>query len=193
MISTIRNKLSQWSSYKKDLKETNKWKYYALDLVETIIVALVLALIIRKFVVQTSMVYSGSMIPTMMIGDRLFVNKFIYTFQTPKRGDIILFKSPYKDGKEFVKRLVALPGETVEIKKGIVFINGKEIAFPGVDVQRDYSYFGPEVVPADSYFALGDNRGNSADSRVWGYVPRQDLLGEALFTFWPLNRMQLLR
>ena len=132
------------------------------------------------------------MIPTMEINDRLIVNKVIYRLVEPSRGDIILFQSPYKDDKEFVKRLVGLPGETIEVKQGIIYINGEQLILAGVNVRRDYSYFGPRTIPEGHYFVMGDNRANSADSRVWGFVSHDDLIGKATFTFWPINRAQLL-
>jgi signal peptidase I len=193
MLKFIRTPLNRWKTYKLELKARSKWLFFWVDTAETIIVAIGLALIIRQFLVQTSLVYSGSMIPTLQIGDRLFVNKVVYHIRDPKRGEIVLFKSPYKDGREFVKRLIGLPGETVEIRKGIVYINGSELNLAGVDIQRDYSFYGPEKIPSNSYFMLGDNRSNSADSRVWKYVPQSDLIGRAVITILPLNRMQFLR
>ena len=132
------------------------------------------------------------MVPTLNVNDRLFVNKFIYRFKTPERGDIVVFKS-ITDDKDYVKRCVGLPGETIEIKKGNVYINGKLFFIPGVKIIRDYDYRDPVTVPENSYYVLGDNRSKSADSRYWGFVPEKNLLGKATFTFWPLNRMRLLR
>ncbi|MFC1752156.1 signal peptidase I [Thermoproteota archaeon] len=189
----LRETHSKWKTFKMDLKTKNRFIYEMVDWTETIIIALILALIIRKYIIQTSMVPTGSMIPTLNIGDRLFVNKFIYRFVMPKRSDIIVFKSPYKNKNDYVKRCIGLPGEKIQIIKGVVYINDKQLVLPGVNVQRDYSFYGPVSVPEKSYFALGDNRGNSQDSRVWGFVPENDLLGKAWFTFWPLNRMRLLR
>lgn len=191
-MKSIRARYKRWQNFKTELKQKNKINFYLIDAIETILVALLLALILRQFVIQTSFVFSGSMEPTLQKGDRVFVNKFIYYFKTPKRGDIILFQSPYHDKKEFVKRLIGLPGETIIIKKGIVFINGKELLLPGINVRRDYSYYGPITVPKDSYFALGDNRANSADSRYWGFVPKNELIGKAIFIFWPISRIQKL-
>ena len=99
----------------------------------------------------------------------------------------------YKDKKEFVKRLIAMPEETVEVRRGVVYVNGEQLILPGINIRRDYSHFGPEKVPVHSYFVLGDNRSNSADSRVWGYVPRDEMIGKAVFTFWPLSRIRVLR
>ncbi len=193
MIKSIRRRYMAFVAYKKELKKTNKTKYYIVDGVETLVFALVFALIIRKYIIQTSLVPTGSMIPTFMVRDRLFVNKYVYQFRTPKRGDIVVFKSPYDDGKDYVKRCIALPGETVEVRKGQVYINEKALVMPGVTIHRDLFDFNPVMVPAGSYFMLGDNRGNSQDSRYWGYVPEEDLLGQAFFTFWPVDRMRLLR
>lgn len=192
-MKSIYNIIATWNSYKDRLKAKNKAAFFIVDIVETLIVAFALFIVLRTFVVQTSRVYSGSMIPTMQIGDRLFVNKMVYHFRNPHRGEIILFKSPKHDGKEYVKRLIALPGEEVKIERGVIYINGKEVNFPGVNVQVDYSFYGPQVIPANSYFAMGDNRPNSYDSRMWGFVPKKDLIGRAVFTFWPLDRMQLLK
>ena len=188
----IYNVIATWNGYKSRLKAANKAAFYVVDLAETLVVAFALFIVLRTFVVQTSRVYSGSMIPTMQIGDRLFVNKMVYHFREPKRGEIILFKSPRHDGKEYVKRLIALPGEEVKIERGVIYINGKEVNFAGVNVQVDYSFYGPQVIPKNCYFAMGDNRPNSYDSRMWGWVPKKDLIGRAVFTFWPLDRMQLL-
>ncbi|NQY73325.1 MAG: signal peptidase I [Candidatus Margulisbacteria bacterium] len=186
--------VAEWKTYKDTLKETRRTTFYVVDTLETILVALLLALLISRYVIGTSKVFSGSMEPTMMVKDKLVVNRFIYRFRDPKRSAIILFKSPRNDGKEYVKRLVGLPSDTIEIRQGVVFINGNQHVFPGVNVQRDpYDFYGPEVVPENNYFVLGDNRGNSSDSRVWGFVPRKDIIGKALFTFWPLNRIQILQ
>lgn len=193
MIRAIRNRYYQWVAFKKNLKSTDKVKYYIVDFVETILFALVFALIIRAYIVQTSYVPTGSMIPTLKIKDRLFVNKFVYQFKLPERGDIVVFESPHGDGNDYVKRCIGMPGERVEIKAGKVFINGKPLIMPGVTVIEDQSYFGPSRVPEGHYFVLGDNRGNSQDSRYWGYVPREDMLGKAFFTFWPFSRMRMLR
>jgi signal peptidase I len=185
--------LHRWKEYKERLRLRSTSVHFVVTISETIIVALSVALLIKTFVIQTSLIPSGSMIPTMQIGDRLFVNKFIYRFSTPKRGDIVVFKSVKDgDGRDFVKRCIGLPGEEVLIRDGIVFINGKAVHFPGVDIRRDFSQFGPVVVPSDSYFMMGDNRANSSDSRYWGFVPGEHLEGKALFTFWPFSRAQVL-
>ncbi len=192
MLNHFKSYSARWKAYKENLRETNKLKYWTVDWIETIAVCLVLVFIIRTYIVQTSVVFSSSMYPTMQIGDRLFVNKLIYRLSHPHRGDIVLFYSPFHDGRQYVKRLVALPGEHVRIDKGVVSINGKPLFFPGVNVQPDYDYYAEVVVPKNAYFVLGDNRPNSADSRYWGFVPKSQLLGKAIFTFWPLPRMQML-
>ena len=111
----------------------------------------------------------------------------------PTRGEIVVFKSPKGDGKDYVKRCIGLPNEEIEIKKGRVYVDGKELVLKGVEIRRDFSYFGPVIVPDGQYLMLGDNRSNSQDSRYWGFVPKEDLLGKALFTFWPVSRMRLLK
>ncbi|RAP27757.1 signal peptidase I [Candidatus Marinamargulisbacteria bacterium SCGC AG-343-D04] len=199
MLAKIRHRYKSWKTYKEALKKTHKFRYYVVDFVETILVALCIALFIKEFVIQVSVVPTGSMIPTLIGGkegelnDRLFVSKFAYDFWEPERGDIVVFRSPNDDGKDYVKRLVGLPGETVEIKRGYVYINGKELILEGVDIQRDRDFYGPRVIEDSGYFMLGDNRSMSRDSRYWGFVNRDDIIGKALFTFWPFNRMKVLK
>ena len=106
MIAKLNKRYKDWKAYKNKIKATSKLKYYVVDTIETLLVALCLALIIREYVIQTSLVPTSSMVPTLKVGDRLFVNKFIYRFKDPERGDIIVFKSPHDDGKDYVKRCI---------------------------------------------------------------------------------------
>lgn len=179
---------------------------------ESIIIAVILALVIRTFVVQAFKIPSGSMIPTFKVGDRIFVNKFIYgarvpltgyrlpALREPKRGDIIVFVSPETPKKDFVKRLIALGGETVEIRSGKIYVNGQAVEDP-VSIRAVYYYnagaYGMESqsikVPEDSYFVLGDNSGSSRDSRYWGFVPKKNLIGKVILIYWPLHRMRIVQ
>ena len=192
MIQKLRQKLGQWQSFKNNLKNRSRLLYGIVDFIETILIALGFALLIREYIVMVSLVPSGSMIPTFQIRDRLFVNRYIYRFSDPERGDIIVFKST-TDDKDYVKRCIGLPGETIEIKNGHVYINDQLLILAGVDIQRDRANFGPVTVPDKHYFVLGDNRANSRDSRYWGFVPHDHLMGKSLFTFWPVSQMRVLR
>jgi signal peptidase I len=168
--------------------------------VETIVWALVLAMIIRTFVVQAFWIPSGSMLPTLQVGDRVLVAKFWNWFITPSRGSIYVFKYPEDRSRDFIKRIIAVPGDTVDIKNGVVYVNGAPIDEPYVANKDHYTMrpnkFYPSVpftVPEDRYFALGDNRPNSQDGRFWGYVPAKDIHGPAFFRYWPLTRIGLPR
>jgi signal peptidase I len=168
--------------------------------VEPVVIALVLALIIRTFVVQAFKIPTGSMRPTLIEGDRILVNKFIYKFKKPERGDIIVFLSPEDKKKDFIKRLVGLPGETVEISNGTILINGKAIDNDSIIKERYYynrGDFGGEgqavQVPDDAYYVLGDNSISSRDSRYWGFLPKKYLLGKAFLIYWPLTRIRLVK
>jgi len=164
------------------------WK----ELVETLIWALVLALVLRTFVVQAFWIPSGSMIPTLMPGDRVLVAKFWYHFTEPKRGQVVVFKYPMDPTRDFVKRLIALPGETIEIKNGVVYINDSPLEEPYVK-NRDFLSMEKITVPRGQYFMMGDNRPNSQDSRFWGFVPKNYLRGPAFFRYWPLSRIGVLK
>ncbi len=174
---------------------------------EAIVVAAVLAVIIRTFIFQVYKIPSGSMIPTLMIGDRVIAIKYPYgpripfthiklpKWKDPKRGDVIVFLYPEDPKKHFVKRLIAKGGETVEIKSGTVFVNGRPLLngpFRGITYYNmgPYGQEGEKiVVPPHHYYVLGDNSLVSKDSRFWGFVPEENLVGKVVFRFWPLTRI----
>ena len=163
---------------------------------QSIAIALVLTLIIRTYVVQAFKIPSGSMRPTLMEGDKLFVNKFIYRFKSVERGDIVVFKYPVDPKKDFIKRMVAFEEEVVEIRDGKIYVNGKVLNDPETFGKFYYynhdPFGGPNEkihVPKDSYFVLGDNSANSTDSRFWGFGPKKNMLGKAIFRWWPPKRI----
>lgn len=160
------------------------------EMIETVIWAAAIALVLRTFVVQAFWIPSGSMIPTLEPGDRVLVLKFWYSLPNVDyaRGDIVVFKYPIDPERDFVKRLIGLPGDIVEIKDGRVFINSREIAEPYVKFPDNYT-MEPIQVPAEQFFCLGDNRGNSQDSRFWGFVPQRFMRGPAVFRYWPPSRI----
>src|SRR3989338_7240053 len=180
----------------------DKVRYLMKEWVEPIVIAVILALIIRTFVVQAFKIPTGSMRTTLMEGDRILVNKFIYKFTEPKRGDVIVFVAPSPEDKkkDFIKRLVGLPGETIQISNGSILINNKPLE-KGSKLEKQYYYnrgdFGAEgqsvTVPKDAYFALGDNSMSSRDSRYWGFMPKKYLLGKAFLIYWPPNRISLIK
>ena len=152
---------------------------------------------VRPFVVEAFYIPSGSMIPTLEIGDRVLVNKFIYRFEEPERGDVIVFESvePNPDGSrdDLIKRVVAVGGDEVAVRDGELSINGEPQNEPYVNGEfPDASFFGPTVIPEGRIFAMGDNRSNSRDSRFFGPVPVENIEGEAFIVFWPLSRIGLL-
>ena len=193
---------------RKDSRKAIIWEW-----VESIVVALVLALVIRHFVIQAFKIPTGSMRMTLIEGDRILVNKFIYGAKIPftdirlpaprqpKRGDVVVFVYPEDPKKDFIKRLVGLPGETVEIKKGNIYINGELCR--DLSVYNRYYYNRPETiygsegeavnVPQDSYYVLGDNSASSRDSRYWGFVPKKNMLGAAILNYWPPNRIKIIK
>ena len=160
--------------------------------------ASIFALIIVTLIIQTFKIPTGSMIPTLNIGNHIMVNKFIYYFTKPKRGDIIVFVYPANPKKDFIKRLIGLPGETIQIKDGSVFINGEELKSLQTITERYYyneGMYGEGLIkiPDNTYFVMGDNTRNSKDSRFWGFVPKKNLLGKAFFVYWPLIKMRMIR
>lgn len=162
------------------------------SIVETLdacIFAAVLSLIIITFVVQAFYIPSGSMEPTLMVNDRILVAKFLYRFEPIARGDVIVFRYPLNPQRDFVKRVIGLPGNQAQLKEGVVYIDGQRISEKGYTIKPDYGNYGPVTVPRGDYFVLGDNRNNSEDSRFFGYVPRANIIGKAIFIYWPPQRL----
>jgi signal peptidase I len=180
---------------------------------ETIVVAVILALFMRTFVVQAFKIPTGSMEPNLLIGDHLLVNKFVFapTLSNAergllpatdiRRGDIVVFKYPEDPERDFIKRVIGLPGETLELRDRRILVNGRAIdepyahylprpqGFTGVDGASDdvRVRYGPVVVPAGSVFVMGDNRDNSQDSRYWGFLPKDNIKGKALLIYWSFD------
>ncbi len=152
-----------------------------LSWVMVFVVAFVLATLINKFVIFNVEVPSGSMEDTIMIGDRAVTSRLSYVFGDPARGDIVVFPFPDDESIDYIKRIIGLPGETIEGRDGIVYIDGKPLAEPYVKEPLDQD-FGPYLIPENSYFMMGDNRNNSADSRFWDnkFVVRKKIKGKAL-------------
>ncbi len=177
-------------------KKSNK-KSVIREYVEAFIIAFVLALVIRTFVVQAFKIPSGSMLPTLQIGDHILVSKFIYWFSEPERGDIIVFKYPKDKKRDFIKRVVGLPGDTIEIKDQKVYINKKLLPEESYAyhydpvIQRDEfsprDNFGPLKIPDDSFFVMGDNRESSMDSRYLGTLKKDLIRGKAFIVYWSIK------
>lgn len=179
-------------------KEEGGWQ----EIAKTIGLSLLLAMGIRQFVAEARYIPSESMVPTLLVNDRLIVEKVSYRFHSPERGDIIVFIPPesasqYCLGPQntnvrikdaFIKRVVALPGETVEVRDGQVLINNQPLQENYIAEPPDYP-LPPTVIPADSVLVLGDNRNNSCDGHFWGPVPDENIIGKAVFRFWPPNRI----
>lgn len=169
----------------KDNKK-NSAMHELLDWVKHIGIALVIAFLISRFVIVNAHVPTPSMETTIMVKDRLIANRLQYLFKDPQRGDIIVFKYPDDENWLYVKRVIGLPGETVVIKDGAVYINDKKLDEPYLR-EPMIGNFGPFQVPEGKYFMLGDNRNNSKDSRYWQnkYVSKDKILGKAIFQYYP--------
>lgn len=164
-----------------------------LEVAKTVGLSLFFAFGIRTVVAEPRYVASGSMIPTLEVNDRLMIDKLSYHWSNPERGDIVMF-SPTEKLKQqnlkdtFIKRLIGLPGEKVEIKAGRVYINDRLLPEKYIAEKLTY-HWGPVTVPAHSYLVMGDNRDNSYDSRYWGFVPRDNIMGKAVLRFWSPDRL----
>jgi signal peptidase I len=153
-----------------------------------LLIAIGLALIIIVFLYQPVKVEGTSMAPLLSDQERIFINKFVYRFEPIQRGDVVVFWYPLDRTKSFIKRVVGLPGESVEIRQGVVYVNNKVVPEPYVPAQyEDLSDFGPVRVPKDSFFVMGDHRISSNDSRVFGPVSSRYIYGRAVFAYWPVD------
>jgi len=197
-VILYRRKLAdEWRFFRlqRDQWLREKWKNWG----EPFVIAAILAVLIRTFLIGPYKIPTGSMKPTFMEQDRIFVDKVSYRFNPPKRGDIIVFKYPLDKRKDFVKRLAGLPGDRLEIRQGKLIINGEPVDDAPFSWQyyynRDDWEYGKTgqviVIPDDYYFALGDNSAQSSDSRNWGFVPKKNLVGKAFLIWWPPKRIKL--
>jgi signal peptidase I len=160
-----------------------------------IAIALVLAFLIRTFIAEPRYIPSDSMVPTLHTDDRLVVEKVSYYFHPPHSGDIIVFQPPeelqrrgYHKDQAFIKRVIGEPGKIVAINSGKVYINGKHLKENYI-AEPPNQPFPPVQVPENEFFVMGDNRNDSNDSRYWGFLPRKNIIGRAVFRFWPLSRI----
>lgn len=187
------------------MNSVGKNKSVVREYVEAIVVAVLLALFVRTFIVQAFKIPSGSMLPTLQIGDHLLVSKFSYgvrvpvigtsliSRQGPAHGDVVVFRFPRDRSLDYIKRVVAIGGDSIEVRDKQVFLNGQQVENPHAHfTSRDImssaagprDNFGPVTVPDGKIFVMGDNRDNSYDSRFWGFVDLQDVLGKALIIYW---------
>jgi signal peptidase I len=194
---------------KEKIKIKGKLKSKVYEYAEAIIIAILIAVVVRTFVVQAFKIPSRSMVPTLLVGDHILVNKFIYgvkvpflrktiiPISNPQKGDIVVFIYPNDRSKDYIKRVIGISGDKIEIKNKIIFINGKQysdaygiysdnVIYPASLQPRDN--FGPVTVPPESLFVMGDNRDESADSRFWGFVDLKDVEGKAFIIYWSWNR-----
>ncbi len=162
---------------------------YLRDVAETLLMTAVVFLLLVTFVVQGYKVSGSCMEPNLFTGERLLGNKFIYRFEKPVRGDVVVFKYPDDPKQMFIKRVIGLPGDVVEIRKGTLYVNSKPLDEHIYRKNPAHGDFGPEKVSADRLFVLGDNRDESNDSRWWGELPAKNVQAKAWIRYWPLGRL----
>lgn len=174
-------------------RDKNKKKKSSLrEMVEVIVTALVLAFLIKTFVVGNFWIPSESMVPTIEVNDKVIVTNFSYWFEGPKRGDVIVFRYPLDTKKDYIKRCIGLPGETIEFRNSKLYVNGQLVEEPYLPEGLVFEDYGPIEVPEGQYFMCGDNRNHSSDSRVWGFVEKRLIIGKAQVIYWPFDRWSTL-
>lgn len=169
--------------FKKKSLRKELWEY-----VKMILFVVIVVLVVDNFLLINAVIPSESMENTIMTGDRIFGNRLAYLFDDPERFDIVIFKYPDDESQRFIKRVIGLPGETVEIREGKVYINGSDTPLDdSFTPETPVGNFGPYTVPEGCYFMLGDNRNNSRDSRMWDnpYVKKEKILGKAVLRYFP--------
>ncbi len=164
------------------------------EYLDSFIIAGVVAILLITFIVRSFYIPSESMVPTLLVNDYILVNKFVYHFTTPSRGEIIVFHPPHVESPsdtDFIKRVIAVENDVVEINNGILYLNGIAIPEPFIN-ERPVNDFGPFRIPRGHIFMMGDNRNNSDDSRFWGPLPLKNVVGKAEVIFWPPSRIRVL-
>ena len=189
--------VSQANSPKSTPETKDQWSWLGEN-VKLVAIALAIAAVVRIFIAEPRFIPSPSMVPTLAVGDRLLVEKVSYHLHRPQAGDIVVFEPPpqlqeygYSASQAFIKRVIGLPGQQIQITGGQVYVDGSPL-------EEDYIYAAPTYempavdVPAGSLFVMGDNRNDSNDSHVWGFLPVQNVIGRATLRFWPLNKISLI-
>ena len=171
---------------------TREARRAGFEFLKTLLIAFVLAQFIMTSVAQAFQVEQYSMEPNLLPRDRVLVNKFIYRFRSPQAGEVIVLRPPSDPGRNYIKRVVAVAGQNVQIYDGHVYVDGRMLREPYLTAITRGEY-GPRVVPAQDIFVLGDNRPNSEDSRAFGFVPLHNLIGKAILIYWPPERMHFLK
>ena len=186
--ATISPAVVKTDTQKQDSDHAHSLRHEIRVWARDLLIAIGLALVIIVFLYQPVKVEGTSMAPLLSDQERIFINKFVYRFEPIERGDVVVFWYPLDRTKSFIKRVVALPGERVEIRHGMVSVDGQALVEPYVPPQyEDLSDYGPVTVPPGNYFVMGDHRISSNDSRVFGSVPRQFIYGRAVFAYWPMD------
>jgi signal peptidase I len=182
--------INEDEAFPKSRKKRSGCTGFFIDAIETILIALVLFLVINTLSARVR-VENVSMRPTLKPGDFLLVNRVAYKLGEPSIGDIVVFHAPGESELDYIKRIIGLPGDIVEINGGTVYVNQQPLYEPYISEKPGYS--GTWEVPQGQYFVLGDNRNNSSDSHMWGFVPEADLVGRALLIYWPFSEITILR
>jgi signal peptidase I len=187
-------RLHDQDSEKGSTSETPRTPKKAGGLVEFLVILAVAFVLVfgfvRPFVLEAFRIPSESMVPTLLVGDRVFVNKFIYRFTEPERGDVVVFESVNGGEEDLIKRVVGVAGDEVEVRNGTLLVNGEAREEPYLNRNLPFNdSYGPSEVPEGHVFVMGDNRANSADSRVFGPLPIENIEGEAFVRFWPPLRI----
>ncbi len=169
-------------------KHKKKEKSALREMAEVVVVALVLAFLIKTFVVGNFWIPSESMVPTIEVNDKVIVTNFSYWFAEPERGDVIVFRFPHDPKKDYIKRCIGLPGETIQFQNSQLYVNGELVEEPYLPEDLEFEDYGPVQVPEGQYFMCGDNRNHSSDSRVWGFVEKKLIIGKAQVIYWPFDR-----
>ncbi|MCD5407634.1 MAG: signal peptidase I [Desulfotomaculum sp.] len=176
----------------KEIEPKKKKSSLIRETLESIVIAVILAIVIRMFIVEPFYIPSGSMEPTLLVNDRIIVSKISYHLGGPAHGDVVVFRYPDDTSRNFVKRLIAVPGDTVELRDSNLHINGnispENYLFPTLQ----FADYGPTTVPDGYYFMLGDNRNSSEDSRSWGFMSEDLIIGKSVLIYWPLERFRLI-
>ena len=168
---------------------------FFLDLFETVVIALAVFLIIYLFLFQPHQVRGDSMYPSFHNGEYILTDKISYRLKSPQRGDVVIFRAPQNEDYDYIKRIIGLPGENVTLESGRILVNDQIISedyLPGTYDTRSGAFLRPGAtvnVPVNHYFVLGDNRQHSSDSREWGFVPQENIVGRAWFRYWPTSRL----